>query len=1673
MLRAIVASTEGQVFDGVRPGDNLLVAYDGGRIVFGANGEPRAAMVVGPAGVAAQGLRASRLTVESGELLLGASAAVTADVRGLHLAHDGLAYLSAAALDGELRAHMPCVFEERVTFLKPVQLNGQALADTAIKAASLVVGDGGIHAAYGRFGSVDVADELRVGRANVARALTVGGNVDVRGDAAVVGRLSVGAGGAVVDGLLDVGRLTCSGDATLEGPVRVVRGVVSNGNVVVSGTLSAATVRAPAVLADSLRADALEAPSVTATSLVAADDAQLGAARFEQLEVGWDAGASGHKSALNVTSTALVCGVPARFDAAVEVQTRLTVIGDLECTGALRLAEGGAAVAGDVRVGGALRLATGSRVTCDAGPVTLAGPGVKVAGALEVTGNVVAGELRTPLLTADDLHTTTAAAGRLEAVTVEAGLARCTVVDAGTVTAAELLEVTGTARVAGVLTVDGTATATAARLGQLRVTNTLVVAGSATAPRVTVTAEAQVASLVATSATLSDATVAGTLDAARLEARVAALESASVTQLDATALSADTLTVSGQLTAHGLTLANAATVTGYLHAAELRADNAIVDANTLVVVGTADIGRLNCVAVVTTGDIETTTVRAADAFIGGTLHCDTATARKCDVTSVLSVGTLRVLEGGAFTAGVVTGETAIRAAAVECDTLDVTGLATFAACNTVVLTVEGPLNVTGVLQCQGDASITGVTTAQRVTAANCDVSGTIDVNGTMRTGTLVVTDDVRVEGTLTALTVVCDELRATAADVSVLDASTMTASKLTASTLVCQTVMRVATLEVSGTSTLKGPLVVSANVTVEGTLRCPLAECDELRADAANVVALEASTMTAGKLTANTLECQTVMRVATLEVSGTSTLKGPLTASEDVTVEGTLHCPLVVCDELRADAAHVVTLEATDMTAGELTADTLVCQTVMRVATLAVSGRTDLTGQLTASANVVVEGTLRSPLVECGELRADAANVDALEAADMTVGKLTADTLVCDTEMRVANLVVSGKTTLMGQLTASANVVVEGALRSPLVECGELQADAAHVGTLEAGVLTADELTVDKLVCETEMRVVTLAVSGPTTLTGQLTASANVAVEGTLTSPLVECGELQADAVRVGALEAAALTAGKFTANTLVCQTVMRVATLEVSGTSKLVGPLVVSADTNVEGTLRCPLAVCDDLQAEAAHVNVLEAAALTAGKFTANTLICQTAMRVANLEVNGKTTLWGPLEVLADVDVVNTLRCKAARVADHANVTGNITCTDLSTDELRTPALFAGTVEADELRCNVATVAKSITVPEVTGVGSVDVGGMFKVGGLSIVSSNVLISSPDGGAPVVKVTGLLETQDLTVTNNLSFESLFATDLTVTRLATITGNVHVSGGLQAETATVKAEELSCAGLLSTDAAAVTGDLEVAGNLAVVGAVSAQELDVTGEISARTLVCTGSVTTPDLTADSLTVSGPLDVEGPATFHGNLEVLGQLNVTGNLSADVALTASEVTCTGPLACGSLTVGSTLSAQTLACPGPLTLTTGGSLSVLCADAEALRVTPAGLDTEDVFFDGKSVREVLDMLADRAYVDDAINRAIRSWGVSVSALSGRFMDMVDSANLLNMAEFDKHMSRVEDQLASINSLIQNNMGCTVLEGMIKKGENTPATLFSSGTSLSLYSNATKTYYVVEGTAKP
>jgi cytoskeletal protein CcmA (bactofilin family) len=1113
----------------------------------------------------------------------------------------------------------------------------------------VTVGDGGLRAVSADVsGPVDVVGELSADSANVAGMLTVWGNAAVRGDAAVVGQLAVGAGGAVVEGLLDVGRLTCSGDATLEGPVRVARGVVSNANVVVSGTLAAATVQAPSVIADALRAVTLDAPIVKATTLAAADDAVLGAAHVEVLEVGWDAD-TGHVSALNVTPAALVCGVPARFDAPAEVQARLTVLGDLECVGALHLDPAGAAVAGDVRVEGALRLAPGTQVTCDPGPVVLSGPGANVTGTLGVTGDVrVDGELRTPALTTDDLQAVAAIIGHLEAGTVEAGTANCLSVEAGHVTATALLEVMGEARVQGDLAVSGTANVATARLGELRVANLLSVEGVATAPHLTVSVEAQVASLWAANAELSDATVTGTLDVSVLEVLQAALESATVADLDATLLAADTVTVSELLTAHHLTLANAATVTGYLQTTELRANNAIVDANTLVVVGTADIRRLNCVAVVTTGNIETVTASATDAFIGGTLSCNAATARTCDVAGELTAGTLHVREGASFLAGSVTGETVIRSAAVECATLDVSGATTLAACNAAALSVTGPMVVEGPLTCQGNAHVVGGVSAPLVTAANCDVTDTVTVSGAMRTGTLVVTSDVR--------------------------------------------------------------------------------------------------------------------------------------------------------------------------------------------------------------------------------------------------------------------------------------------------------------------------------------------------------------VDGTLTSSHTECGELRSEALTTGALEAGTLTTGVLTADTLSCQATLRAATLEVSGPTALAGTLIASGDVNVAGTLRCSSA-------------------------------------------------------------------EAARLIDAG---GLLTCAKVQAEQLNTPALFATAVDADELRCNVAGVTDTVTLPEVVGLGKVEVQGLLTVGGMTVVSSNVTISSPGSTNPVVNVAGLLETQDLTVTNVLTFENLFVTDLSVTRLATVTGNIHASGGLQAERATVRAANLTCTGLLSTGAAAVTGNLDVSGNLAVVGAASTRTLDVAGELTAGTLRCTSSVTAPDLVADALTVVGSLSVEGPATFRNDLTVLGALTVAGNMSSDVAVSASELACSGRMACGSLAVGSTLSAPTLASPGPLTLSAGASLSVLCADTEALRVTPTGLDTGDVFIDGNSVKTLLASLASRNYVEEAINRAIREWGVSVSALSGRFMDMADVANLLNMAEFDKHMARVEDQLAALNTLVQNNMGCAALEGMIKKGASTPALVFSSGTSLTLTNNTTKTYYVVE-----
>ena len=268
---------------------------------------------------------------------------------------------------------------------------------------------------------------------------------------------------------------------------------------------------------------------------------------------------------------------------------------------------------------------------------------------------------------------------------------------------------------------------------------------------------------------------------------------------------------------------------------------------------------------------------------------------------------------------------------------------------------------------------------------------------------------------------------------------------------------------------------------------------------------------------------------------------------------------------------------------------------------------------------------------------------------------------------------------------------------------------------------------------------------------------------------------------------------------------------------------------------------------------------------------------------------------------------------------------------------------------------------------------------------------------------------------------------------------------------------------------MTGALGVAGNLTVVGAATAHSLNVVTQAAAGSLRCAGNLTCKELSSEALTVTGPLSVDGLSTFRGDLTVLGGLTVAGDLSQDVAMNASEVACAGRLTCGSMAVGSTLSVPQLSSPGPLTIMAGATLSIMCANSEALRVTPSGLDTEDVYFDGKSVRALIEALADRGYMNDTINRSIREWGVSVSALSGRFSDMVDAVNLLNVEEFDKHVARVEDQLSTISSMIQNVMGCTVLEGMIKKGpDSVPTILFSSGSSITLYDGQPRKFYVID-----
>ena len=465
----------------------------------------------------------------------------------------------------------------------------------------------------------------------------------------------------------------------------------------------------------------------------------------------------------------------------------VTASGDVAVTGDVSSAT--STVSGDATVGGALSV-TGNTSTADVSTGNVTASGSVSSASLSVSGNAgISGALEVGSVASGDLdvYGNVTATGN---ATVTGDLSSSTLTKgdisgaAGTFTGA--LDVTKTATV-GNLSTSGTVTATGDISGANVSTGNVTASGSASVTgdisganvsTGNVTASGDVAS--ATSTVSGDATVGGTLDVTG--------------DISGANVSTGNLTASGDVT-----------VTGDISGANVSTGN-----------------------VTASGDVSSATSSVSgDATVGGTLDVTgNASSANLSTGNVTATGSATVT-GDISGANLSTGNVTASGSATVGGTLGVTGETTLASATVSDLTAgritfagtAGSLTDSGNLTWNG----TKVGVTGQVSATGTVTGGNLETLGATSTGTLAVSSNGTVGGTLGVTSTATVGNLSTAGTVSatgnVSGGNLTTAGDVTTATLTASSNATVAgTLGVTGTSTLGNVVISNNTLTASGSL---------------------------------------------------------------------------------------------------------------------------------------------------------------------------------------------------------------------------------------------------------------------------------------------------------------------------------------------------------------------------------------------------------------------------------------------------------------------------------------------------------------------------------------------------------------------------------------------------------------------------------------------------------------------------------------------------------------------------------------------------------------------------------------------------------------------------------------------------------------------------------------
>ena len=397
-------------------------------------------------------------------------------------------------------------------------------------------------------------------------------------------------------------------------------------------------------------------------------------------------------------------------------------------------------------------------------------------------------------------------------------------------------------------------------------------------------------------------------------------------------------------------------------------------------------------------------------------------------------------------------------------------------------------------------------------------------------------------------------------------------------------------------------------------------------------------------------------------------------------------------------------------------------------------------------------------------------------------------------------------------------------------------------------------------ISEPNLQLSTLAVSGNSVMTGQITANGPLVVNNTANivgSTIVSTLTVSAKTTANGPLVV------NNTANITGSTTL---ATLGVTGATTLAS-LTVSGAANVGSATVGSLSVTGS-QTIAGNLNTGGSVQATNGGLFSGTTVMYNA------------TVQNNLSVLTNANVRNVLSIGTG--VNQITINGN---------SISAPAggVSAITFSGDNLISNnTLSVASNTTLNGNTiingGVSTMNLSTMsFQVSSINGLPPNQAVTSPNLSLSSLTMNGPINSVNNTNTINWQGPASFST-------LTVNGNEQVTGDLQVTGTITSANNITANNIL------LNGSVNATANITAGGTVTGSNITATGAINATTISTSGNITGANITARGTFNAGAITSSGNIT-GATIQANNNLQVTGTITSGGNISGANITAAGTI--------------------------------------------------------------------------------------------------------------------------------------------------------------------------------